>query len=111
MLGRPSEKPLNRFGCEAFDSYMADGVKASFKLALKLAEGTDPLTATVSLQNMGSEPEEGLPSALMRWDRNPADNLVKVTLRAAPAPTTPPPAPAPAATTPPAVVVAVAAPA
>ncbi|MFD5084911.1 hypothetical protein ACFVYP_01075 [Kitasatospora sp. NPDC058201] len=111
VLGRPSEKPLNRFGCEAFDSYMADGAKASFKLALKLAEGTDPLTATVSLQNMGSELEEGLPSALMRWDRNPADNLVKVTLRAAPAPAPTTPPPAPAATTPPAVVVAVAAPA
>ncbi|MQS13534.1 hypothetical protein F7Q99_14975 [Streptomyces kaniharaensis] len=80
--GRKSDKPLNKFACNGLsDFFMADGATTSHKFGLKLPEGTGELAATVSLQNSGSEFGDGHPTAVMEWDRNPANDLVKVALR------------------------------
>ncbi|MFJ9775304.1 hypothetical protein ACIRVF_29320 [Kitasatospora sp. NPDC101157] len=113
--GQKSDKPLNKFACEGIgSSFMPTGATVAHKLGLKLPAGTGALTATVSLQNEQSEFQDGHPSAVMPWDHNPANDLVKVTLRGgpsdggtgAPAPTgtgtpaTKPTTAAPSATTP-----------
>ncbi|MFJ7912437.1 hypothetical protein [Kitasatospora sp. NPDC096204] len=85
VLGQKSDKPLNKFSCEGLGGFfMPAGATNSHKLTLSVPEGTGELTATVSLQNMTSEYEPGHPSAVMSWDRNPANDLLKVDLRATP---------------------------
>ncbi|MFF2541539.1 hypothetical protein ACFVUY_03160 [Kitasatospora sp. NPDC058063] len=102
VLGQKSDKPLNKFNCEGLGGFFIPaGATNSHKLTLSVPAGTDELTATVSLQNMASSYEPGHPSAVMSWDRNPANDLLKVALRATPA-TTPgtggTPAPTPTGT-------------
>ncbi|MEV7023606.1 hypothetical protein [Kitasatospora sp. NPDC093558] len=101
--GRKSDKPLNKYACDGIGSgFMPSGASVAHKLGLKLPAGTGELVATVSLQNMASDYGDGHPTAVMPWDRNPANDLVKVTLRpggatAAPvSDSTPTAAPAPA---------------
>ncbi|MGW3230890.1 hypothetical protein [Kitasatospora sp. NPDC001095] len=85
VLGQKSDKPLNKFSCDGLgDFFIPAGATNSHKLTLSVPEGTGELTATVSLQNMTSEYEPGHPSAVMGWDHNPANDLLKVDLRAAP---------------------------
>ncbi|MFD7904665.1 hypothetical protein ACFV4G_20750 [Kitasatospora sp. NPDC059747] len=107
VYGKKSDKPLNKYACDGVGAaFMPNGASVSHKLGLKLPAGTGELVATVSLQNMSSDYQDGHPTAVMDWDRNPANDLVKVTLRpGAPAnggtgtpvsDTTPTAAPAPA---------------
>ncbi|MEU8513195.1 hypothetical protein AB0C76_16625 [Kitasatospora sp. NPDC048722] len=87
VRGKKSDKPLNKFACDGVGtSFMPAGASITHKLGLRLPAGTGELVATVSLQNEQSSYEDGHPSAVMPWDRNPANDLLKVTLRpAAPA--------------------------
>ncbi|MFJ8432933.1 hypothetical protein ACIQ9P_16705 [Kitasatospora sp. NPDC094019] len=91
VLGEPQGHPLNKFDCEVFDFYMANGDSSTQVLGLRLDEGTGPLSATVSFQNQLSEFEEGYPSAPMSWDPDPGNDRIKVALRSAAAPGTPAP--------------------
>ncbi|MFF9643609.1 hypothetical protein [Kitasatospora aureofaciens] len=80
--GRKSDKPLNKFACDGIGStFMPNAASVTHKLGLKLPGGAGELTATVSLQNQESELGDGHPSAVMPWDHNPANDLVKVALR------------------------------
>ncbi len=107
VLGQKQDHPLNKFDCDAFDFFMANGATSTRVLGVRLAEGTTPLTATVTFQNQLSELAEGYPEAPLSWDPDPDNNRVKVALRSAPTPA--PTTPAPAASTPPAAVVPAAA--
>ncbi|WP_328956287.1 hypothetical protein [Kitasatospora purpeofusca] len=91
VLGQTQDHPLNKFDCDAFGFFMANGASSSHVLGVKLDEGTVPLSATVSFQNELSDLEEGYPSAPMSWDPNPDNNRIKVALRSLPAPETPVP--------------------
>ncbi|MFD8696735.1 hypothetical protein [Kitasatospora purpeofusca] len=86
VLGETQDRPLNKFDCEAFGFFMANGASSSHVLGVQLDEGTVPLSATVSFQNQHSDMEEGYPSAPMSWDPNPENDRIKVALRSLPAP-------------------------
>lgn len=82
--GQKSDKPLNKFVCDGIGStFMPSGGTIAHKLGLQLPAGTGELTATVSLQNQESDLEDGHPSAVMSWDHNSANDLIKVSLRGA----------------------------
>ncbi|MDY0811603.1 hypothetical protein [Kitasatospora purpeofusca] len=89
ILGEAQDHPLNKFDCDAFDFFMANGASSRHVLGVKLDEGTVPLSATVSFQTQFSDLEEGYPSAPMSWDPDPDNNRIKVALRSLPAPGTP----------------------
>ncbi|MFD4907973.1 hypothetical protein [Kitasatospora purpeofusca] len=86
VLGEPQDRPLNKFDCEAFGFFMANGASSTRVLGVQLDEGTVPLSATVSFQNQHSDLEEGYPSAPMSWDPNPENDRIKVALRSLPTP-------------------------
>ncbi|WP_327073624.1 hypothetical protein OG196_19480 [Kitasatospora purpeofusca] len=91
VQGVPQDHPLNRFDCDAFAFYIANGASSTRVLGVKLDEGTVPLSAVVSFQNEVSDLEDGYPSAPMSWDPDPDNNRIKVALRSLPAPGTPAP--------------------
>ncbi|WP_406090227.1 hypothetical protein [Kitasatospora purpeofusca] len=91
ILGEPQDHPLNKFDCDAFAFYIANGASSTHTLGVKLDEGTVPLSAVVSFQNELSDLEDGYPSAPMSWDPDPDNNRIKVALRSLPVPGTPAP--------------------
>ncbi|SDT73533.1 hypothetical protein SAMN05216371_4509 [Streptomyces sp. TLI_053] len=85
VQGQPTDRLLNRYSCDAFSFFMANGASSRHVLGVQLDDGTVPLSATVSFQNQFSDFEEGYPSAPMSWDPDPDNDRIKVALRSLPA--------------------------
>ncbi|MFC9329707.1 hypothetical protein [Kitasatospora sp. NPDC057015] len=89
--------PTNTYTCEGLGSWMPNGGRKTYQFDLAL-DSSDLAPAEVSLQNTQSELEPGHDSAVMRWDANPANDLVKVRLGAAAGGGTPSPTATPSGT-------------